>query len=74
MGFFWEKFQSFDQLLSREISRTFVMECVNMGCQAYATPEYFVWFSRLCYIFALTSTSLSERPFLYDTMGGFLKI
>ena len=74
MGFFCEKFQSFDQLLSREISRTFVMECVNMGCQAYATPEYFVWFSRLCYIFALTSTSLSERPFLYDTMGGFLKI
>ena len=22
--------------------------CVNMGWQAYATPEYVVWFSRLC--------------------------
>ena len=74
MGFFCEKFQSFDELFSREISRTFVMECVNMGWQAYATPEYVAWFSRLRYIFALTSTSLSERPFLYDTMGGSLKI
>ena len=33
-----------------------------------------VWFSRLCYIFALTSLSLRERPFLYDIMGGSLKI
>ena len=26
-----------------------------------------------CYNFALTSTSLSERPLLYDIMGGSLK-
>ena len=45
-----------------------------MGWQAYAAPEYVVWFSRLCYIFALTSMPLSERPFLYDIMGGSLKI
>ena len=48
--------------------------CVNMGWQAYVTPEYVVWFSRLCYIFALTIMSLSERHFLYDIMGGSLKI
>ena len=36
-------------------------------------PEYMVWFSRLCYIFALARMSLSERPFLY-IMGGSLKI
>ena len=35
---------------------------------------YVVWFSRLCYNFALTSMSLSERPFLYDIMGGSLNI
>ena len=68
------KIQSFDQLFSREILRTFVTEWVNMGGQAYTTPEYVVWFSRLCYTFALTSTSLSERPFLYDNMGGSLRI
>ena len=28
----------------------------------------------LCYNFALTSMSLSERPFLYDIMGGSFKI
>ena len=39
----------------------------------YMTPEHVVWFSRLCYSFALTSMSLSERPFLYDIMGGSLK-
>ena len=33
-----------------------------------------VWFSGLCYIFALTGISLRERPFLYDIMGGSLKI
>ena len=68
------KIQSFDQLFSREILKTFVTEWVNMGGQAYATPEYVVWFSRLCYTFALTSTSLSERPSLYDNMGGSLRI
>ena len=45
-----------------------------MGRQAYAAPEYVVRFSRLCYILARTSMSLSERPFLYDIMGGSLKI
>ena len=35
-------------------------------------PEYVVWFSRC--IFALTSMNLRERPFLYDIMGGSLKI
>ena len=33
-----------------------------------------VWFSRLYYNFVLTSSSLSERPFLYDIMGSSLKI
>ena len=33
-----------------------------------------VWFCRLCYIFALTSMSLRECPFLYDIMGGSLEI
>ena len=37
-------------------------------------PEHVVWFSHLPYIFALMSMSLSERPFLYDVMGGSLKI
>ena len=45
-----------------------------MSWQAYAAPEYVVWFSCLCYIFALTSMSLSERPFLDDIMGASLKI
>ena len=36
--------------------------------------EYVVWFSRLCYIFALTSMSFRECPFLYDIMGGSLKV
>ena len=40
------------------------------GWQAYAAPEYVVWFSRLCHIFTLTSMSVS----LYDIMGGSLKI
>ena len=38
------------------------------------TPEYVVWFSRLCYYFACTGMSLNERPFLYDVMGSSLKI
>ena len=46
---------------------------VNMGWQAYTTPEYVVWFSRLCYNFVLTSVPLSERHFLYDIMSGSLK-
>ena len=29
-------------------------------------PEYVVWFSQLRYIFALTSMSLTECPFLYE--------
>ena len=45
-----------------------------MGWQAYATPEYVIWFSRICYIFAPTSMSLSECAFLYDVMSGSLKI
>ena len=73
-GLLLRKIQSFDQLFCREISRTFVMECVNMGWQACATPEYVVWSSRLCYIFAFTSRSLNERLFLYGTMCGSLKI
>ena len=48
--------------------------CVNWGWQAYTAPKYVFWFSSLCYNFALTSMSLSERPFLYDIMGGSLKI
>ena len=35
---------------------------------------YVVWFPRLCYISAVTNMSLSERPSLYDIMGGSLKI
>ena len=38
------------------------------------TLEYVVWFSCLCYDFVLMSVPLSERPFLYDIMGGSLKI
>ena len=45
-----------------------------MGWQAYAAPEYVIRFSRLCYIFSRASMSLSERPFLYDIMGGSLRI
>ena len=37
-------------------------------------PKYTFWFSRLYHNFALTSMSLSERPSLYDIMGGSLKI
>ena len=44
-----------------------------MSWQAYTTPEYVAWFSRVCYNFALTNMSLTERPFLYDIMSGSLK-
>ena len=65
------KIKSFDQLFSREILRTFVTEWVNMGIH-YSGIRGLVF--SLCYTFALTSTSLSERPFLYDNMGGSLRI
>ena len=47
---------------------------VNWGWQAYTAPKYVFWFSSLCYNFALMSMSCSERPFLYDIMGGSLRI
>ena len=53
---------------------TRVRTSVYWGWQAYTAPKYVFWFSSLCYNFALTSMSLSERPFLYDIMGGSLKI
>ena len=35
-------------------------------------PEYVVRFSRLFYIFALTSMSIRERPFLYDIIENLI--
>ena len=46
----------------------------NLGWQAYITPEYVVKFSRCFCNFALMSMSLSELQYLYDIMGGSLKI
>lgn len=46
-----------------KISLNFTDQRINMGWKAYWTPKYVVCFSRLCFNFALTSISLSERPF-----------
>ena len=50
MDFFCEKFQNFDQLFSREISRTFVMECVNMGL-TYVVFSPSLYFGSYEYVF-----------------------
>ena len=47
---------------------------VLIWVDAYIALESVVWFSRCCYIFAFMSMSLSLCSFLYDIMGGSLKI